>query len=332
MHSGDFTVISADAIRSVLADNPGLAMERVKDAYLAHHRGETVNPDSYFLRFPDEPRNRIIALPACIHGRPSVAGVKWISSWPGNVARNEPRASAVLILNELESGRPFACMEGAVISAARTAASAVLAAKHLSKEPGTAASIGFVGAGVISRAILDLFLAEGWRFGEIGVHDLDARAAQAFADQYRRDTGAVVHVRDGLERAIAADLVVFATSASVPYVLPPLAFRTGQLILNVSLRDIGPELVLACANVFDDVEHCLKADTSPHLAEQRVGDRRFVSGSLAEVILGERTVDRSKPIIHSPFGMGILDLSLGVAIYDAAIALGLGRRIDDFFG
>ena len=77
-----------------------------------HCAGDSVNPPSYFLRFPDRPASRIIALPASIGGQVKVDGIKWISSFPDNVAAGIPRASAVLILNDHDTGYPFACIEG----------------------------------------------------------------------------------------------------------------------------------------------------------------------------------------------------------------------------
>ena len=41
------------------------------------------------------------------------------------------------------------------------------------------------------------------------------------------------------------------------------------LVLHVSLRDLAPEILLTATNIVDDVEHCQKASTSTHLAEQR---------------------------------------------------------------
>ncbi|MFD1052433.1 2,3-diaminopropionate biosynthesis protein SbnB, partial [Kibdelosporangium lantanae] len=116
--------MSGTNVRDIIQTSRAEIFDRVRDTYLAHHRGDTINPDSYFLRFPEKPNARIIALPALLRGTPGVAGIKWISSFPDNVTRNVPRASAALLLNDFETGYPFACLEAAQISAARTAASA----------------------------------------------------------------------------------------------------------------------------------------------------------------------------------------------------------------
>ena len=97
--------------------------------------------------FPDRPSSRIIALPASIGGPARVDGLKWISSFPENVAAGIPRASAVLILNDHDTGYPFACLESSIISATRTAASAALAADWLSRGRPRPSRIGFVGTG-----------------------------------------------------------------------------------------------------------------------------------------------------------------------------------------
>lgn len=328
-----FDIVTSSTVQALLEEDLRGVIDIVRDAYLSHRAGRTVNPNSYFLKFPRQPADRIIALPAALETDTTrIAGLKWISSFPANIERGKPRASAVLMLNRLEDGLPFACLEASLLSAARTAASAVLAAYHLSGERRDWPSIGFIGGGVIARTILDVFVADGWSFERLLAYDLADDYARTLAS-YGGQKGLAREARqvEDLATALSADIVVLATTAAKPYIAPPLAFRAGQIVLNVSLRDITPELILASWNIVDDVDHCLKAETSPHLAEQISGSREFVAGTIADLILGEITPDRSKALVFSPFGMGILDLALGISIYERALPRHEVHTIPDFF-
>ncbi|PTT63465.1 2,3-diaminopropionate biosynthesis protein SbnB, partial [Pseudomonas sp. HMWF007] len=157
-----FHVVPGAAVKNILNGLRQDAIELVAQTYLTHERGETVNPDSYFLRFPEQPANRIIALPAAIvdsEGDQSVSGIKWIASYPDNIKSGIPRASAVLILNDPDTGYPYALLEGALISAVRTAASAVLGAWWLNGQNKRAPRLSIVGGGVIARNILETFIS-----------------------------------------------------------------------------------------------------------------------------------------------------------------------------
>ncbi|MFD9226215.1 2,3-diaminopropionate biosynthesis protein SbnB, partial [Streptomyces sp. NPDC060064] len=129
-----FAVIPGAQVQRVLQGREKEIVELVEATYRLHGAGDSVNPPSYFLRFPDRPSSRIIALPASIGGAVRVDGLKWISSFPQNVTAGIPRASAVLILNDHDTGYPFACLESSIISATRTAASAASAADWLSRD------------------------------------------------------------------------------------------------------------------------------------------------------------------------------------------------------
>src|SRR3712207_3990096 len=175
-----FAVVPGAQVQSALHGREKQVVELVEATYRLHGAGDSVNPPSYFLRFPDRPTARIIALPASIGGDIRVDGLKWISSFPENVAAGIPRASAVLILNDHDSGYPFACLESSVISATRTAASAAAAADWLSRGRSRPTRVGFFGVGLIARYIHSYLAATGWSFDEIGVHDLSADSAGGF--------------------------------------------------------------------------------------------------------------------------------------------------------
>jgi ornithine cyclodeaminase len=326
-------VITGAQVQRVLRGREKEIVELVAATYRLHGAGDSVNPPSYFLRFPDRPSSRIIALPASIGGPTRVDGLKWVSSFPENVAAGIPRASAVLILNDHDTGYPFACLEASIISATRTAASAVLAADQLSRGRGRPKRIGFVGVGLIARYIHTFLTGTDWSFDEISVHDLSADNAAGFHGYLEQSgTAGRVSVYDSAEQVIrSSDLVVFATVAATPHISDPSWFTHNPVVLHVSLRDLTPQILLASTNVVDDVAHCLKANTSPHLAEQLTGNRDFLHGTLDDVMAGRVTVPRDRPVVFSPFGLGVLDLAVGKYVYDKVVSSGDLQVIDDFF-
>lgn len=323
-----FSILRGTDILELLAGREPDIVEIVREAYLTHDSGRSVNPDSYFLRFPDKPDARIIALPAYLGGSADVAGIKWIASFPGNVAQGIQRASAVLVLNDYATGYPFALLEAAAISAARTAASAALAARTLVPHP--PAGLGVIGGGVIARTVCDYLAAEGLLPDNVVCHDLHAPSASALAAHLAERHG-VKSVVGGRDEALDGDLVLLATTAAAPYIPASQIFRPDQVILNISLRDLAPEILLRSNNVLDDVEHCLKAATSPHLAEQLSGGRDFVTGTLAGVLTGEAVL-AAKPTVFSPFGLGVLDLAVGYRLFQWAQREGRLLEVHDFFG
>ena len=329
----ELSIINGKSVFDIVRAHRSECIQIVREAYLAHADGECVNPDSYFLQFPGKPDCRIIALPAYVGNNFDVAGLKWIASFPGNVQRGFPRASAVLVLNSYETGYPLAILESSIISAARTAASAVLAAHWLSGQSCRARSLGIVGTGFIARYVYDFLVDTGWAIEEVRLYDRSPLESEKFRDSVCRleQHRTVTVVPDVAQLVTACDLILFTTVASTPHITDATLFEHNPLVLHISLRDLAPEILLKSQNVVDDVEHVMKANTSPHLAEQQSGNRSFVTGTLADVMTGRRSVNRSRPIIFSPFGMGILDVAVGKWVYDQAVATGRELRLSDFF-
>ena len=72
----DFSLVSSSVVKKVLSENLLSVYQIIEKAYLAHEAGNTVVPGSYFLRFPENPQSRIIALPGYIAEEFNIAGIK----------------------------------------------------------------------------------------------------------------------------------------------------------------------------------------------------------------------------------------------------------------
>ncbi|MFE7114417.1 2,3-diaminopropionate biosynthesis protein SbnB [Streptomyces sp. NPDC057654] len=304
----------------------------VRRAYLCHAAGRSANPESSFLRFPDRPDARIISLPAYLGGEFEVAGIKWVASFPANPSRGIPRASAILLLNDTETGYPFAAMEASIVSASRTAASAVLAAEALAGER-RAARIGVVGTGLIAGHVWRFLRDLRWETGGFTVFDLHREHAERFAGSLAADgAGQITVAETAAEVLRASDLVVITTVAGEPHIADPELLAHGPVVLHLSLRDLDPAMILAAQNFTDDIAHAVRERTSLHLTEQRVGHRQFIDGTLADLLNGTVARTPGRAAVFSPFGLGVLDLAVGKWVWEGAMAVGAGRTLPDFYG
>ncbi|MGD2115915.1 MAG: 2,3-diaminopropionate biosynthesis protein SbnB [Acidobacteriota bacterium] len=331
--SDDLLILRAGEVRELLAGREAELMDLVGRAYVLHGRGESSLPHSSFLRFPGDSVNRIIGLPAYLGDGLEAAGFKWIASFPGNVQRGMERASAVIVLSSCETGRPTAILEGSVISARRTAASAALAAREL---VGTVppAEAGLVGAGLINREVARFLRVAFPDLRRFVIFDLAPERAAALADRLEADLpGVTAEVAESLENLLArCPLTCFATTAGEPHVDDLSRCPEGATILHVSLRDLSPEAILAADNVVDDPDHVARARTSIHLTEQRTGSLDFVRATLAEVLEGTAPPKRDPKAVtvFSPFGLGVLDLALARRVVSLAKESRVGLPVSSF--
>jgi 2,3-diaminopropionate biosynthesis protein SbnB len=333
MYSRSLLVLCSNEIQSCLYGHELEIVDAVKRAYLAHRLEHTVLPNSAFLRLPKPASARIIALPAYLADGHEIAGVKWISSFPSNSKLGLDRASAIIAINNVQTGRADAILEGSLISAHRTAASAALAAQtlHGSTAP---ESIGLIGCGVINWHILHYCLQLFPQLEQVIFFDVDPAKAK---ETERRASSLRPELRitsaASLDEVLrASQIVSFATTASVPYVDDLSQCQAGATILHISLRDLSPRVVLQADNVVDDVEHVCREGTSLHLATQLEGKTSFVRCSLADILSGNapNRAANERAVIFSPFGLGILDLAVANLVLQAARDRGVGTSIADF--
>jgi len=333
MHSNDILILKGHEIDSLLAGRENEIIGVVRAAYETHAAGASSLPNSNFLRFPSAPQNRIIALPAYLGGQFDDAGLKWVSSFPGNLEEGLDRASAVVILNSARTGRPEAIIEGSIISAKRTAASAALAAQHLTHGR-MSSPTGLVGCGFINFEIMRFLLAALPESRAFHLFDLDEGRAHKFKQRCQdKFENVEVKVFKELDAVISGcALISFATTAGQPYVSRPTEFAPGSTVLHISLRDLSPEIILAGDNIVDDPEHVCRAQTSVHLTEQLTGNRDFIRCTLADILRGEappRKDDRSVAVF-SPFGLGVLDIAVAKLACQRGVKQGRGTTIKSF--
>src|SRR3954453_6227790 len=136
------------------AVSPREAIDRTREAFLRHRRGEWHMPAKVYLESP--PHGDFRAMPALGDG---LAILKWVSSFPQNRARDLPAVMGVLLVSDATTSEPVAIIDARSVTALRTGAVAPVAARALARVG--AQSVGIVGCGVHGAWVARCMAADG---------------------------------------------------------------------------------------------------------------------------------------------------------------------------
>lgn len=306
-------------------------VDAVTSALLAHARGEVALPAEASLGWKhDDQSLRCLSMPAAVAG---YAGVKLICSNPANRARGLARASGLIVLLDISTGRPICVLEGARVSCLRTAAVTAIAADLLASSP--VERLALLGAGALARCHLDLLGPRLPGLREVRIHDVDEERAAALAAVIEGAT-----ICDSAEQAIrGSDLIIPVTTCASGYIRHPW-LAPGSLLVNVSLDDPLPEVIARADRIFVDDWGAIVTDGRRLLgrmaraglvrSRDSDGDGRPIDGELGELLTGARP-GRALPdeiIVVNPFGLAIEDVAVAIKVYRQAERLDLGTVLE----
>lgn len=288
---------------------------------------------------PDGTAARSLVLPAWSEDS---YGCKIINACIGNLSRGMPRAQGLILLHDAETAVPICVMEGATISALRTAAVSIAALRATDRLLRTRTA-ALLGCGQQARMHLELLAAHSPALAQVAVFDQEPTRAVAFAAQSAEQYPAleVIAVPTAEQAVREADVTIAVTTTTTAYV--PLAWlRTGATFVNVSLDDAEADLLLGADHLFVDDWDLITADdqrllgklaragraTGPREAP-RPGARR-VDADLAALIGGgyDRAIGEDDRVAVNPFGMGAHDVALATRVFAAAVEQSLGTMLD----
>ena len=302
--------------------DPRALLDAVRGALIALGRGEVEQPlrmvvplyatPSAGNNVPDasDPPGHLFLKPARLG---SALATKLITLVPGNAARGLPALLAIVVLMDPETGQTLAVMEGAHLTAMRTAAASAVAIDALSA--GNVRTVALLGSGVLARTHAQMLRLvrpieeiRFWSRDPANVQrcalDIDARAC------------------DSAEQAVrGADIVCTLTHASEP-VLRGAWLAPGAVVAAVGAprptwRELDDEAMRAWV-VADERE----------AAASESGDI-ILSGARVQASIGEVLDGR---VALPPAGTRIVFKSLGQAVEDTVAAVLVWRSVQSAGG
>lgn len=135
---------------------------------------------------------------------------KYVNGHPGNPLKGKLTVVAIGLLSDVGSGYPLMISEMTLLTAFRTAAMGVLAAKYLARE--NAKSLAIVGTGAQAEFQVMAF-AGFFQLEEIRFFDADSQAMVKFSHNLSRQKFTLIPCGSIIEAVRHADIVITATAA-----------------------------------------------------------------------------------------------------------------------
>lgn len=264
----------------------------------------------------------IHAMPAYIPAMRS-AGIKWVSGYPENFKRGLPYISGLMILNDVETGFPYAVMDCAWITAMRTGAASALSAKYLARPESE--SVGILACGVQGRTNLEA-LACLFPIKRVYAYDVLADVQEKFVEEMKNWFDFEINgVREPKQAVVESDLVV--TSGPILKHPAPMIqkdwLRPGAYGSAVDFDSYWTGEALAQMDRISTDDHAQFQYYKSVGYFQQTPDPYADLGELVAGLIPGR-VDEKERTLAINLGLAMDDMAIAPTIYQCAKEKGLG--------
>ena len=280
---------------------PALA-DSIRELALARRGGGPQAPPR--LALPLAEGGVLLVMPA---SDAEISITKLVTVHPENAARGLPTIQGEVVAMETETGVRLGLLDGAVVTARRTAALSMLAARELAPRPD--GPLLLIGAGTQGRSHLEAF-GEGLGVSSVSILSRTAESAAALAE-YAEGLGIDAAVVARPEEALGeASLVVTATTSREPVL--PEGVREDAFVAAVGsfepeAAELPPALI-GRSTVFVDTMEGAREEAGDLLQAEGAGTFRWEDATALEdaLRLSERPTG---PVVFKSVGHALWDLA-----------------------
>lgn len=299
-------------------------------AHIQYSTGKAVMPVRLVVPLPDI-QGRITSMPGYLN-EDKALGMKVVTYFQNNPQHNLPAILATIMLFSAETGKMIAVMDGAYITAIRTACASAMATNALAN-PQTPV-LGILGAGVQARAHIQA-LARVRNVTRITIYSPSGASAASLKREMENEVSVAIEVAKSAEEVVrASDLLVTVTTAKEPIVKPEW-LKPGVHINAVGshrpdLREIDGATLKRVTLVVDSREAIMAecGDILLALKEKSVGDD-VIHGEIGEVLAGAKLGRSSvnEITLYKSVGIAIQDVAAAQLVYHKALERNVGTNV-----
>jgi ornithine cyclodeaminase/alanine dehydrogenase-like protein (mu-crystallin family) len=328
----EVTVLSAEDVAKLLPMRD--CIEVMRDALGALARGNALVPLRMVMRMPDA-SGFLGVMPGQIGPdgeREGALGMKAVSVFPGNAHRGIDTHQGAVLLFEPDTGRLSALLDGAAITAIRTAAVSGLATDLLARKD--ASELAILGAGVQARTHLEAIAAVR-PLRRVRIWSRNPEHAVNLVRESAARYPATIDAVPTAEAAVrGADVVATVTASPQPVLQRPWVKDGAHLNAVGSSIPTTREIdtaTMAAARLFVDRRESALNEAGDVLIAIREGGfgADHIQAELGEVIIGTDPGRRSATelTLFKSLGLAVEDVASAAFILKRAKQTGAGQTV-----
>lgn len=303
----------------------GAAIAAMREGFAARVEGRADEPPRTVLH-TGSTHGATLVMPAALDvGDVPLLAVKVVSVFPANREKGMASIHGTVIAVDAETGLPIAMLDGASLTAIRTAAACGLATDLLARRD--SAVLAVFGSGVHARTQVQA-MREVRSIQEVRIYNPNTESAEAMAAELAGSAGSTCRFRvaDSPASALAgADIACAATTSRVP-VFEDRAVPAGLHInaigsFHATDREV-PGATVARAGVFVDDREAALEEAGDLIMAIREGliEAAHIRSDLGSLVLGRASGRRSDDEVT-------FFKSVGLAVQDAAATRAVLRAV-----
>jgi alanine dehydrogenase len=322
-------ILNRDQVRELL--DMRAAIDAVESALVEFSAGQAVMPVRVTTPVPAH-GGVVLGMPAFL-GQTNALGTKIVTVYKNNPARNLPTILAVVVINDPETGKVEAIMDGGYLTAVRTAAASAVGTKYLAnKKPSV---VGILGTGVQGESHL-WAMTEVAEVERVVIYNRSRESAERFKSEMGSRFKLPIEIVANEEAVCRqSDILILATTAAEPITrrewLKPGAHVNAVGSHSPTARELDGETVAAARIVVDSRDANLKecGDLLIPMNEGKFGQEHFAD-EIGEVAAGNKPGRRSPDeiTIYKSVGIAIEDVATGNLVLKRAREKGVGTNVE----
>jgi len=321
-HTKNMIFLNRAAIENIVSLEE--VMDSVENAFLAYENNNFVMPDRIHV---NNKENTLLYMPCFTD---EIFGTKSLTLFPKNSQIGKPVIDGFMTLNDPNTGEPLAMIDGKTLTELRTGAVGGVGAKHLSEKDSS--TLGLIGAGVQGFQQI-LFISKVRPIKKVKIYGSNIEKLKDFSNRLKKKIDIEVVICRSVEEVLdGTDIMITATSSANPVLPNKAELLKGKTFIGIgsykpTMREFPKEIYSLLDKIYTDT----------YFAKEESGDLCY---PLSEGLIKEEQIhtigsflnSEEKKIDETVFfksvGMALLDLYVAKTIYEKAVQLNIGQKIN----